>query len=275
MNANFSTRFCIFLFFSCSKFLPHSTHCVCVENRNNAASIYNSLIGSGHLPEFFARNIPSTHSISFQNLHLSYVYWTVHHLDSWIKRDKLDVTCFIISLFSAQHVSDVNTSILRSLRLICWVISWVVLLWYDVCWCYVLVWLGWYGIRMQAEAWDFPPVQTGPGAHPASCKLGTRSFLGVKCGRGVLTTHPLLVPRSWKSSAIPLPTLWGHTEPLTGTLYLYFISSLIFCGVLRDRCPPPPPHSCRTELDMTATWWNGEKVRSTKLETCNVSWLRS
>ena len=44
---------------------------------------------------------------------------------------------------------------------------------------------------------DFPPVQTGPGAHPASCKMGTGSFQGVKCGRGVLlTTHPLLVPRS-------------------------------------------------------------------------------
>ena len=38
----------------------------------------------------------------------SYVYWTVHHLDSWIKRDQLDVTCFIISLFTVQHVSDVN-----------------------------------------------------------------------------------------------------------------------------------------------------------------------
>ena len=38
---------------------------------------------------------------------------------TWIKRDQLDVTCFIISLFNAQHVSDVNTSILRSLRLIC------------------------------------------------------------------------------------------------------------------------------------------------------------
>ena len=62
---------------------------------------------------------------------LSCVYWTVHHLDSWVKRDQLDVTCFIISLFNAQHVSDVNTSILRSLRLICWVISWVVLIWFD------------------------------------------------------------------------------------------------------------------------------------------------
>jgi len=35
------------------------------------------------------------------------------------------------------------------------------------------------------------PVQTGPGAHPASCAMGTRSFPGVKSGRGVtLTPHP-------------------------------------------------------------------------------------
>ena len=57
---------------------------------------------------------------------------------------------------------------------------------------------------------DFPPVQTGPGAHPASCKMSTGSFPGVKCGRSVLlTTHPLLVPRSWNRRAIPLPTLWA------------------------------------------------------------------
>ena len=28
----------------------------------------------------------------------------------------------------------------------------VVLLWFDVCWCYVVVWLWWCGIRMQVEA---------------------------------------------------------------------------------------------------------------------------
>jgi len=55
---------------------------------------------------------------------------------------------------------------------------------------------------------DFPPVQTGPGAHPASCKMGIESFPGVKCFRGVLlTTHLLLVPRSWKSRTIPLLNL--------------------------------------------------------------------
>ena len=67
--------------------------------------------------------------------------------------------------------------------------------------------------RSGIESWwgrDFPLVQTGPGDHQASCKMGTESFPGVKCGRGVLlTTHPLLVLRSWKSRAIPLPTLWA------------------------------------------------------------------
>ena len=54
------------------------------------------------------------------------------------------------------------------------------------------------------------PVQTGPEAHPASCAVGTGSFPGVKSGWGVtLTLHPLLVPWSRKSRAIPLLPLQG------------------------------------------------------------------
>ena len=64
----------------------------------------------------------------------------------------------------------------------------------------------------------FPPVQTGPGAHPASCTMGTGSLPGV-----ALTTHPLLVPWSWKSRAIPLPTLLSTTGSVTGTLYFYLL----------------------------------------------------
>ena len=57
---------------------------------------------------------------------------------------------------------------------------------------------------------DFPPVQTGPGTHPASCTMGTGSFPEVKSGRGVtLTPHPLLVPWPWKGRAIPLLPLWA------------------------------------------------------------------
>jgi len=51
------------------------------------------------------------------------------------------------------------------------------------------------GIESRWEARFSAPVQTGSGAHPASCTMGTESFPGVKSGRGVmLTPHPLLVP---------------------------------------------------------------------------------
>ena len=69
----------------------------------------------------------------------------------------------------------------------------------------------------------FSAVQTGPGAHPASCTTGTGSFPGVKYGRGLLlTTHLLLVPWSWKSRSITIPTFWATTGPVTGTLYLTY-----------------------------------------------------
>ena len=61
---------------------------------------------------------------------------------------------------------------------------------------------------------DFPPVRTGPGAHPAFCTMRTGCFPGVKYGRGVLlTTHPLIAPRSWKSRAIPLPLPPSEPQP--------------------------------------------------------------
>ena len=45
------------------------------------------------------------------------------------------------------------------------------------------------GIEFPVGARFSAPVQTGPGAHPASCTKGTRSFLGVKRpGRGA--DHP-------------------------------------------------------------------------------------
>jgi len=62
-----------------------------------------------------------------------------------------------------------------------------------------------YKQKIPVRARFYAPVQTGPGAHPASCTVGTRSFPGVKSGRGVtLTPHPLLVLWSRKSIAIPL-----------------------------------------------------------------------
>jgi hypothetical protein len=68
-------------------------------------------------------------------------------------------------------------------------------------------------------------VQTGPGAHPAFCTVGTRSFLGVKWRRCGADHPPLLAPRSRKSRAIPQP------PPLSlrvscGVLLLFLLMSL-------------------------------------------------
>jgi hypothetical protein len=59
-------------------------------------------------------------------------------------------------------------------------------------------------VRSPAGAKDISSnlcVQTGFGAHPAPCTMGTGGpFPAAKHGRGVtLTTHPYLLPRSWMS----------------------------------------------------------------------------
>ena len=66
------------------------------------------------------------------------------------------------------------------------------------------------GVRNPVGARFSAPVQTDPGAQPASCTMGTGSFPGVKSGQGVtLTPHSLLVQWSRKSRAIPLLPLWA------------------------------------------------------------------
>jgi len=69
---------------------------------------------------------------------------------------------------------------------------------------------------------NFPPIQTAPGTHTASCTMGTGSFPGIKSGRGVrLTPHPLLVPRSRKSRAIRLLPLWAVRPVLSACTRLH------------------------------------------------------
>jgi hypothetical protein len=67
--------------------------------------------------------------------------------------------------------------------------------------------------------------QTGSGAHPASCTVGTGgSFPGVKRGRGVmLTTHPLLVPRLKKSRSYTSCHPNAHLWSVTGPLYIFLV----------------------------------------------------
>jgi len=68
------------------------------------------------------------------------------------------------------------------------------------------------------------------GANPASCTMGTGYFPGVKSGRGVtLTPHPLLVPWSRKSRAIPLLPLWvvRPVQSFSACTRVHFIFTLL------------------------------------------------
>ena len=86
---------------------------------------------------------------------------------------------------------------------------------------------GLHGLGIESGGTRFStPVQTDPGAHPASYTTGTGSFPGVKrLGRGV-DHPPHLPPRLKKSRAIPLLPLWTFVDFLWWTLryiclYLY------------------------------------------------------
>jgi hypothetical protein len=51
---------------------------------------------------------------------------------------------FFFHFFYAQHVSDINTSIIRSLRLFYCITPLVVCSCFDVCWSFGVAGLGWY-----------------------------------------------------------------------------------------------------------------------------------
>ena len=74
----------------------------------------------------------------------------------------------------------------------------------------------------------FRPVQTGPGAHPAICKMGTGSFPGGKVRPGRAADHSptssaAVMEEYSYTSTHPL----GHTGPVTGSLYLYLYLYMI------------------------------------------------
>ena len=93
------------------------------------------------------------------------------------------------------------------------------------------------GIEYRCES-DFPPVQTGPVAHPASCKMGTGSFPGVKCGRGVLLTT--LTPFQCRGHGRVELYLYPQSGPHRAcngiTLHLTIISVLIASRCTSSSC---------------------------------------
>ena len=90
--------------------------------------------GPHHLPFTFSHITSALWHKIWHILVISYVYWTVHHCDSWRIRDQLDVTSYYVlfHFFYAQHVSDINTSIIRSLQLFYCITTSVVCSCFDV-----------------------------------------------------------------------------------------------------------------------------------------------
>jgi hypothetical protein len=86
------------------------------------------------------------------------------------------------------------------------------------------------------------PVQTGPGAHPVSCAMGTVSFPGVKSSRGVmLTLQLLLVTWSWKSRAICLLPLWAvqPVQSLSACTRVHFTKTINCYGTIISNSKVP------------------------------------
>ena len=122
------------------------------------------------------------------------------------------------------------------------------------------------GDRIPVGARFSVPVQTGPGAHPSSCTMGTGSFLGVKISRGMtLTLYPLLVPWSWRSRAIPLLPLWvvwsvqslsACTRVTFAFLFLFYPSKPSISGKQLLRM-----WSCNYRITTFRRMINQEKIR--------------
>ena len=101
------------------------------------------------------------HNIGAMNetCHRSFVYRTVHHCDSWRIRDQLDVANYYVlfHFFCAQHISDINTSIIRSLRLFYCITTLVVCSCFNVRWSFGVAGLGWYPCSRLRPATRIPP----------------------------------------------------------------------------------------------------------------------
>ena len=88
--------------------------------------------------------------------------------------------------------------------------------------------LGGAGIEYRWGARFTASVQTGPGAHPISCTMGTGSFPGGIWRPGCdADPSPLLVPWSWKGGATPLLPygpygLYRASVPVQGRTLPYF-----------------------------------------------------
>jgi hypothetical protein len=135
------------------------------------------------------------------------------------------------------------------------------------------------GDRIPVGARFSAPVQTGPGAHPASCTMGTWSFLGVESGRGMtLTPHPLLVPRSKNRVALYLYSPYGPSWPVKRVKSTYLSQYVLilnpcFKNGLQEKGGKMSWRMLRCVLILKSLRYRAYTDRSTKLPTCNITYV--
>ena len=89
-------------------------------------------------------------------------------------------------------------------------------------------WLDGPGIEFRWGARFSAPVQTGPGAHPASYTMGTGSLPGIKRAGGlVLATHSHLAPRLKEEYSYTSVPLWAFVACYRVTFTFYFTQKFI------------------------------------------------
>jgi len=115
----------------------------------------------------------------------------------------------------AQHVSDINISIIRSLRLCCWITTLVVCSWFDVCWCFGVI---------------------------ACCRLKPSTRIPLQTNHTETTKHiePRTIRPMWviqqnsrkllMKYALMSETCWAHKKwnKISSDINLVFYSSTIF-----------------------------------------------
>jgi hypothetical protein len=116
--------------------------------RTWSIQIYRSICQVASVMKLFTtQNCYKMQNQKLAEIHQSHNDRTQTWSDIWITIGQIDVTCFIISLFTAQHISNVSTSIFKSLRLI---VDLFHGLYCAGSMCVgVTVWFGWGGVVLQ------------------------------------------------------------------------------------------------------------------------------
>jgi len=157
----------------------------------------------------------------------------------------------LFHVLSAQHVSDINISIIRSLRLFCWITTLVVLF---LVRCVLEFRCGWFGVVsvLQASACNTDTTQTQP--HRNSNTHRTKNN----------TTNVVIQQNSRKLLMMDIlisETCWAHKKwnKIASDIKLFFYSSTVYLlrikniwlktwTLLRQLGPWLNPSACETKL---------------------------